>query len=154
MHWNHRGGSNGSAVKSQQFVDVRDYLATIQTLNNGSRTRVVENVEMKLFAAGKRDRDGNFVVSIPTHKTHSSYGPARLLFRPHIYQYAKIYVDSMQSNFPGTSGPFFPTNMGKSSKDPTSESRSLRSSRRRTLGGTSGSLQQKFASSMLLACLT
>ena len=108
--------SRGQPCKSQQFVDVRDYLATILTLHNGSRTGVVENVTMKNFEAGRKDRDGNFVVQVPNHKTHSSYGPARLLFKPHIYQYTKIYVGSMRSNFAGASGPLFPNQHGEEFK--------------------------------------
>ena len=96
--------SRGQPCKSHQFVDVRDYLATILTLHNGSRTGVVENITIQHFAAGRKDRDGNFVVQVPTHKTHSSYGPARLLFKPHIYQYTKIYVEAMRSNFAGAQG--------------------------------------------------
>ena len=97
-------------------MDVRDYLATILTLHNGSRTGVVENVTLKHFAAGRKDRDGNFVVQVPTHKTHSSHGPARLLFKPHIYQYTKIYVEAMRSNFAGASGPLFPNQHGEEFK--------------------------------------
>ena len=108
--------SRGQPCKSQPFVDVRNYLATILTLHNGSRTGVVENVNIKHFEAGRKDRDGNFVVQVPTHNTHSSYGLACLLFKPHIYQYTKIYVKSMRSNFAGASGLLFPNQHGEEFK--------------------------------------
>lgn len=97
-------------------MDVRDYLATILTLHDGSRTSVVVNVNMEHFEQGRKDRDGNFVVPAPTHKTNIQYGPACLIFKPHIYQYTKIYVELMRSNFAGTSGPLLPNQHGANFK--------------------------------------
>ena len=77
--------SRGQPCKKTQFVDVRDYLTTILTPQNDSRTGVVKNVRMEDFAKAKMNQDGNFVVPMHKHKTMEQYGPAHLIFQPHIY---------------------------------------------------------------------
>ena len=102
----------GHPCNQSMFVDVRDYLTTTLTLQNGSRTGVVENIKMEDYEKGKKDRDGNFVCTVDRKKTDPQYGPARLVFKPRVHLYTDIYVSSIRSNFAGPMGPLFPNVSG------------------------------------------
>ena len=82
----------GQPCNHSMFADVRDYLTTMLTLQNGSRTGVVENITMEDNEKGKKDRDGNFVCTVDRHKKPAPSMGQQDWSSSHVYICTQIYT--------------------------------------------------------------
>ena len=105
--------ADGNPVSKKQFTEIRDYLLTTPILHNGAQTGVVENCTVKQFQSAKKDTEGNYAALVTNHKTTTTFGPVRLIFKPSIYSYTAMYIQEMLPIFGNPNRVLFLSNKGK-----------------------------------------
>nr|XP_047127768.1 uncharacterized protein LOC105849500 [Hydra vulgaris] len=80
------------------FVLVRDYLASICCLRNSARAGNCINMLLGEFENGKVDNStNNIIINVKHHKTKRKYGSAQVVLTPEINSQMKCYVDFFRS---------------------------------------------------------
>jgi len=90
-------GTSGDVSRHAQmeYITVRDYLLVEIALTNANRSGVLANMTTNEFMAA-RLVDGQYVVSVSEHKTATTYGAAKIVLTPSLYQYMKVYCEKFR----------------------------------------------------------
>ncbi|XP_065640252.1 uncharacterized protein LOC124809247 isoform X7 [Hydra vulgaris] len=83
-----------SDFSKENFVTVRDYLASLCCLRNSARAGNCINMLLSEFQAAKVDKTtNNIIVNVKVHKTKRKYGSAQVVLTPDMNTQMRCYVD-------------------------------------------------------------
>ena len=75
---------------------MRDYLFVELALTNACRPGSIVNMLISKYEKIKFEEDGAAVIYVKKHKTASTHGHVGVFFKPIIYQYLCIYINSVR----------------------------------------------------------
>ena len=75
---------------------MRDYLFAELALTNACRGSSIVNMLMSEYEKAKFEEDGTAVIMLKKHKTASTHGHVGVFFKPIVYQYLCIYINSVR----------------------------------------------------------
>ena len=76
---------------------MRDCLFVELALTNACRPGSIINMLMSEYEKVRFEKDGTAVIYVKKHKTVSSHGHVGVFFKPIVYQYLCIYINSVRS---------------------------------------------------------
>ena len=75
---------------------MREYLFVELALTNESRTGSIVNMFMSEYEKVKFEEDGTAVIYVKKHKSASTHGHVGVFFKPIVYWYLCIYINSVR----------------------------------------------------------
>ena len=84
--------------KTENFLNVRNYLMLNIFVRNGHRTGVVSNLTLKEFATATL-KEERFMIKVLDHKTNDEYGFANIIVSKSFFKILEFYKERLRPNF-------------------------------------------------------
>ena len=97
LHFASFQNRNSSTILTPKiYCSMRDYLFVELALTNACRPGSLVNMLMSEYEKVKFEEDGTAVICVKKHKTASTHGHVGVFFKPIVYQYLCIYLNSVR----------------------------------------------------------
>ena len=97
LHFASFQNRNSSSIFTPKiYCSMRDYLFVELALTNACRPGSIVNMLISEYEKVKFEEDGAAVIYVKNHKTASTHGHVGVFFKPIIYQYLCIYINSVR----------------------------------------------------------